>query len=220
MGLLVRSIFMCILCLLGSLLYDPGLPVSFGGPEDERADEAERAVQRLGPGRGAVDIRGNSVDIRAHTVGIQGLESVPYSETSVDIDQALKDLGARKAGQEIQISLSGDVLFDFDRSDIKKEAEATLTRLAGLIQGLNKRRVLVEGYTDSKGSEAYNLKLSTERAEAVKRWLLSKGRVQQVRIEVKGYGEEKPVAPNTHPDGTDYPEGRAQNRRVEIRITD
>jgi len=181
-------------------------------PDDERAvKEAEKALHQLGDARGAVSIGGNSVDII-------GLKSMSYSGVSVEIDRALKDLGARKVGQEIQVSLSGDVLFDFDKWDIKQEAEATLHKLAKVIKGLNKRNVIIEGHTDSKGSAAYNLKLSQKRATSVKNHFIAREDLKKVDFSVKAFGEERPVAPNTNPDGSDNPEGRAKNRRVEIRI--
>jgi len=173
-------------------------------------EAAETAVSKLGPERGAIPILSTSRDII-------GLEST-VSARDAQIDHLLKDLGARKVGTEIQVSLSGDVLFDFDKWDIRKEAEDTLHKLTKLIKELNKHRILIEGHTDSKGSESYNLELSLKRSESVRNWFLSKGNLKEVDIVVKGYGESKPVAPNTKVDGSDNPEGRAKNRRVEIRI--
>ncbi|MBW1660432.1 MAG: OmpA family protein, partial [Deltaproteobacteria bacterium] len=76
-----------------------------------------------------------------------------------------------------------------------------------------------EGHTDSKGSEEYNLALSQRRADSVKVWLIEEGGLKGITIITKGYGESKPVAPNTKPDGSDNPEGRAKNRRVEIYVS-
>ncbi|NLI80379.1 MAG: OmpA family protein [Deltaproteobacteria bacterium] len=151
---------------------------------------------------------------------IVGLPSLAFTGTAVSLDQMMQDLGGKKVGQEIQVALSGDLLFDFDKWDIKKEAEDTLKKLSGLIKKLNKTRVAIEGHTDAKGSDQYNLELSRKRAQAVKAWLQSNGELNKVKFQAKGLGEAKPVAPNTHPDGSDNPEGRAKNRRVEIRITD
>lgn len=173
-------------------------------------EAAETAVSKLGPERGAVPILSTSRDII-------GLEST-VNARDAQIDNLLKDLRARKVGTEIQVSLSGDVLFDFDKWNIRKEAEDTLHKLAKLIQELHKRRILIEGHTDSKGSESYNLELSLKRSDSVRNWFLSKGNLKEVEIVVEGYGESKPVAPNTKVDGSDNPEGRAKNRRVEIRI--
>jgi outer membrane protein OmpA-like peptidoglycan-associated protein len=78
-------------------------------------------------------------------------------------------------------------------------------------------RVTIEGHTDSIGTEAYNLRLSQRRANAVQRYLVSKG-ISADRLETIGKGEGEPVAPNTLPDGRDNPEGRAMNRRAELKV--
>lgn len=80
-------------------------------------------------------------------------------------------------------------------------------------------RIIVEisSHTDSVSSEKYNLKLSQKRAESVVKYLVSKG-IDKKRLIAKGYGESKPIAPNSNPDGTDNPEGRRKNRRTEFRI--
>jgi outer membrane protein OmpA-like peptidoglycan-associated protein len=79
-------------------------------------------------------------------------------------------------------------------------------------------RISIDGYTDAKGLDAYNLQLSEKRATAVKSWLVQKGSVDAKRIKTKGWGKANPVASNTHPDGSDNPEGRQKNRRVEITV--
>jgi outer membrane protein OmpA-like peptidoglycan-associated protein len=77
--------------------------------------------------------------------------------------------------------------------------------------------VRIEGYTDGKGSDSYNQKLSLRRAESVKKWLETHG-LAGIRFSAAGFGAKNPVAPNTKPDGSDDPEGRQKNRRVEIVI--
>ena len=182
------------------------------GPEDDNVIKASLdAVERLGPRRGALAIKGKVVDI-------VGLQSIQYKEKSVSLEQTLSDLGARVEGDEIRVSLSGDVLFAFDKWDIMPKAEAVLMKLAKAIKKFGKSRIIIEGHTDSKGSESYNLSLSQKRAESVKKWFLKRGNLKNVGFQVAGYGEAKPVAHNIHPDGSDNPEGRAKNRRVEIRI--
>ena len=76
----------------------------------------------------------------------------------------------------------------------------------------------IEGYTDAIGSAAYNQELSERRARAVEVWLVAHGIVGRDAAQVQGYGKSKPIAPNTKPDGSDNPEGREKNRRVEIVI--
>jgi outer membrane protein OmpA-like peptidoglycan-associated protein len=79
------------------------------------------------------------------------------------------------------------------------------------------RRIAVEGHADALGSQEYNLRLSQRRADAVAQELIA-SQIRRERVRSQGYGEQQPVAPNTNPDGTDNPDGRAQNRRVEVVI--
>ncbi len=189
-----------------------GAVFGYQGPDDKKAiEEAEKAVSLLGRGRGAVQLIGRSVDI-------VGLEAVAYSGASAKLTGTLRDLGARQVGTEIHISLSGDVLFNFDKWNIKKNAEKALRRLADAIEELNHKEVFIEGHTDSKGAEDYNLDLSGKRAGAVQEWLITKGGLKDIIFQTKGYGETRPVVSNTNPDGSDNAEARAKNRRVEIRI--
>jgi outer membrane protein OmpA-like peptidoglycan-associated protein len=110
------------------------------------------------------------------------------------------------------------VNFDFDKSNIRKADEAELKKAIDFVSKYRGAKVELEGHTDSKGTEQYNQKLSERRAEAVKQYLIKEGAVDSAMISAKGYGESKPIAPNTTKDGKDNPEGRAENRRVEILI--
>ena len=121
-----------------------------------------------------------------------------------------------KTKKEIKFSLLGDVLFDFDKAAIRPQADAVLRRIAALIKkDFRRGRMRVEGHTDSMGADAYNLKLSQRRATSVKAWFATKGGLPARRITARGFGEKRPVAPNTK-GGKDNPEGRQKNRRVEI----
>jgi len=121
-----------------------------------------------------------------------------------------------KTKKETKFSLLGDVLFDFDKATIRPQADAVLRRIAARIKkDFRRGRVRVEGHTDSMGSDAYNRKLSKHRAASVKTWFAGKGGISARRIAAQGFGEKRPVAPNTK-GGKDNPEGRQQNRRVEI----
>lgn len=123
----------------------------------------------------------------------------------------------KKTKTEERYRLFGDVLFDFDKATIRPEAEPALAGLARRIKaGFPGAPVRVEGHTDAKGSDSYNQRLSVERAESVKRWFAEKGGLGNAAITTRGFGESQPVAPNEQPDGSDNPEGRQQNRRVEI----
>ncbi len=118
---------------------------------------------------------------------------------------------------ETIINLSTDILFDFDKATIKPNAVPTLIRLARLIRQ-SKGIIQLNGFTDSKGTDEYNLDLSERRAASVKQWLVNKGGIDAERLQTKGYGESQPVVPNTKQNGLDNPIGRQKNRRVEVRI--
>jgi outer membrane protein OmpA-like peptidoglycan-associated protein len=134
----------------------------------------------------------------------------------VGVDAALKDLGAKVSDTEIRIDLAADVLFDFDKATIKKEAEPSLRKVATVLGANPGAKVAIEGHTDAKGADAYNQTLSEQRAASVKQWLVANAQVDGAAIATRGWGKTKPVAHNTKPDGSDDPDGRAKNRRVEI----
>lgn len=110
-----------------------------------------------------------------------------------------------------KVVLNADTFFDFDKATIKPEGRQILDQVAAQSAQLNLETLIATGHTDSTGPEAYNLKLSQRRANAVKDYLVGKG-VPGDRIYVEGKGEANPIASNA------TREGRAQNRRVEIEI--
>ena len=114
--------------------------------------------------------------------------------------------------------LTVHVNFDFDKSTVRKADEAELQKAIDFVRKYPDAKVELDGYTDSKGTEQYNQKLSERRAEAVRQYLIKEGAVDEARISVKGYGESNPIAPNKTKNGKDNPKGRAENRRVEILI--
>ncbi|OFW26862.1 MAG: hypothetical protein A3H97_11500 [Acidobacteria bacterium RIFCSPLOWO2_02_FULL_65_29] len=143
-------------------------------------------------------------------------EGTAVAGAVIGLEAALKDLGAKVSATEIRIDLSADVLFDFDKAEIKKEAEAELLKVATVLDANANAQVSIEGHTDGKGTDAYNNALSERRAAAVKTWITAHSQMAPARIATRGLGKTKPVAHDTKPDGSDDPEGRAKNRRVEI----
>ena len=123
----------------------------------------------------------------------------------------LQSLNAKQTERGTLVTF-GDVLFDFDRADLKANSRDSITTLANYLIKNPDRKVIVEGYTDSKGSASYNQGLSERRANAVKNALVLAG-VDPSRIVAQGYGKEYPVASNA------TNSGRAQNRRVEVTIS-
>jgi outer membrane protein OmpA-like peptidoglycan-associated protein len=136
-----------------------------------------------------------------------------------DISGLLRDLNAQVRGRETRIALSADVLFDFDQAELRAEAKPALVKLVTVLKAYPaaRTRATIEGHTDSKGDEKYNRRLSERRAESVRRWLTENGAAMPMTT--KGLGKQKPVAPNAKPNGSDDPEGRQKNRRVEIVVT-
>lgn len=103
----------------------------------------------------------------------------------------------------------GDVLFDTGEAQLKPQANRTILKLVQFLQLNPKRVVRIEGYTDNTGEKAFNLQLSTDRAQSVADTLVDLG-IDESRIQVQGYGDAYPVDANASE------RGRAQNRRVEI----
>jgi OmpA-OmpF porin, OOP family len=102
------------------------------------------------------------------------------------------------------------VNFDFNKANIRPDAVPILREAATILKDNPTLNVAVEGHTDSVGSDAYNLKLSLRRANAVKQFLVKEG-IAETRLTTRGLGESQPVASN------DTDDGRAQNRRVELK---
>lgn len=126
------------------------------------------------------------------------------------LEKSLKDFSAQQSERGLVLTL-GNILFELDKSDLKPGAERTLEKVAGFLAEYENRSVLVEGFTDSLGSDAYNQNLSERRAQTVVRELQRLG-INPSRLSAKGYGEEFPVASNS------TEAGRQQNRRVELII--
>jgi outer membrane protein OmpA-like peptidoglycan-associated protein len=136
-----------------------------------------------------------------------------------DLAGKTKDLVVKETKTEIHIDLAADVLFDFDKSTLRPTARDALHQAASIIRDNAKgSTVRIDGYTDSKGSDPYNQRLSDRRAESVRNWFVTKEGLKDVNFATKGYGSKNPVAPNTKPDGSDDPDGRQKNRRVEITV--
>jgi outer membrane protein OmpA-like peptidoglycan-associated protein len=136
-----------------------------------------------------------------------------------DMGGKVADLQVRETTTQVRIDLSADVLFAFDKSDLLPKARESLAQAAQIIRDKATGTVQIDGYTDAKGSDAYNQRLSERRAAAVVSWFRASGHLSDVAFVAKGFGAKNPVAPNTKPDGSDDPDGRQKNRRVEITIT-
>jgi outer membrane protein OmpA-like peptidoglycan-associated protein len=135
-----------------------------------------------------------------------------------DLGGKVQDLEVKETPTEVRIDLSADVLFDFNKAVLLPKAQQTLSQAAGIIREKAKGKVRINGYTDGKGSDSYNQGLSERRAAAVETWFRTKGNLKTTGFVTQGFGARNPVASNTNPDGSDDPDGRQKNRRVEIII--
>ncbi|MEO9513305.1 MAG: OmpA family protein [Flavobacteriaceae bacterium] len=139
---------------------------------------------------------GNRMDKQAERIE----EEIPGAEVS-------------RVGEGINVIFNEDagVYFDTNKSDVKGTSASTLDKLAGIFKEYPNSNILVEGHTDSAGSEEYNWNLSQQRAESVSNYLIGKG-ISSGRFTTKWYGETQPRESN------ETAEGKAKNRRVELAI--
>jgi outer membrane protein OmpA-like peptidoglycan-associated protein len=120
-------------------------------------------------------------------------------------------LATSESARGLIVNMS-DVLFDTGRYTLKPNTQLSLAKVSGILQAYPGLKVQVEGYTDSVGSDQYNQKLSENRADAVRDFLITQG-VQTDNITATGYGKSKPVADNA------TAQGRSQNRRVNLVVS-
>jgi outer membrane protein OmpA-like peptidoglycan-associated protein len=177
------------------------------GPDPDSPEAHARAKEALA--------RAESRQVAGETRAIQGM-NLAVKGGAENIAGLLRDLNAEVRGKQVRIALSADVLFDFDKADLKPEARPSLDKVVAVLKSYPKANASIEGHTDSKGDDKYNLKLSERRAESVRKFLSAQGAT--LRMSTRGWGEKKPVAPNAKPDGRDDPDGRQKNRRVEITV--
>jgi outer membrane protein OmpA-like peptidoglycan-associated protein len=135
---------------------------------------------------------------------------------TMSVPQLKAALRAEETEQGMRIVLPTDALFGTNPETIGGSAETLLEASARLIAVLHPREIVVAGHTDGVGRDDDNLMLSEHRAQAVARWLRAHTGPAAPRIAERGYGRTRPLAPNHNADGSDNPEGRQQNRRVEI----
>ncbi|MGP4100080.1 OmpA family protein [Nonomuraea sp. KM90] len=156
-----------------------------------------------------------AVEVGAVEVGAVEIPAAELKSYEVGKSEVLQ------GDDSIAFSIKADVLFDFDKATIKPAAAAELRRIAQEIEekAAAGAPIAVDGHTDTKGEDSYNQPLSERRAQAVVEWLAAEGGLARSRLKARGYGEAKPVAPNTKPNGSDDPAGRAKNRRVVVSTT-
>jgi outer membrane protein OmpA-like peptidoglycan-associated protein len=191
-------------------------------PETGRRHLSNTAIGGIGGALGGYllgDLVGGRHDRTEKIIGA-GLGGIAGAGIGAYMDKQERELRQRTAGTDVRVTRQGDnlvlnmpsnVTFAYDSATVQPQFQATLDQVAQVLSQYNETYIDIYGHTDSTGSDAYNQQLSERRAESVAAYLESRG-VQSARIGTRGFGETQPIAPN------DTEEGRAANRRVEIRI--
>lgn len=179
----------------------------------------------IGAGSGAVigGVIGNNTGdgntaLGAIIGGVVGGAAGAYIGNRMDkqaqkIEQEIPGAEVERVGEGINVTFdeTSGIYFDSEKFNINSPSQETLNKLAGIFREYPNTNILVEGHTDSSGSDSYNLTLSKNRAQAVTNYLVSNG-IPKERFDTKWYGESQPKYDNT------TAEGRAKNRRVELAI--
>ena len=132
------------------------------------------------------------------------------------ITQTLTQFNATPVDGGFRLTLPDSIMFDFNSNELRPDAAQSLALIADVLRYFEGDQVIVIGHTDSIGGATYNQRLSQERAQSVVDTLIADHAIASGRLAAEGHGADEPIAPNTHPDGEDNPEGRQSNRRVEI----
>lgn len=196
------------------------------GLEEDRADyqdELERIARERGRAlddadrvlaaqNGALLQQQQEIADRERQLAAEQQARMAAEQRAADALTRLRELASvRTESTQTIITLTGDVLFETDRAELRPEARSRLLAVADAVRATGVTATIV-GYTDSRGSDEYNRQLSQRRAESVRAFLIGEG-VPADRIRAEGQGETNPIASNT------TAEGRAENRRVEISLT-
>lgn len=166
-----------------------------------------------------LDLKKQQLDLDKAKLEVKKVDQLDLEKAKLDLEyqkleleKAKRDLMVKETSDRIDMQLQGEVLFDTNQAVIKPSAAESLKKVALILATFPDGKVTVTGYADSRGSDAVNMKLSRDRAEAVKTWLLAKSGASSERITAMGMGEEGPAASN------ETAAGREQNRRVEISV--
>jgi outer membrane protein OmpA-like peptidoglycan-associated protein len=151
------------------------------------------------------------LDARTREADAAHLAVASSEQQAAELQRQIDVLQAKPTDRGLIVTL-GDVLFDTGKASLKAGATSNLNRLVAFLTEYSDRTVLIEGYTDSVGTEDYNQGLSERRADSVKSYLAGQG-IGSIRLSASGKGESDPVASN------DSAAGRQQNRRVEVIIS-
>ena len=173
------------------------------------AQVAQRSAERSQQDADAAQRAAAASQMNAQSAQMQTADA---QARAMQLEEQLRALNAKKTERGMVVTI-GDVLFDTGRAELKSGSARDMGKLAEFFKANPQRTALVEGFTDSVGSDASNLELSNRRAAAVQAALADLG-VERQRISARGYGKAHPVA------GNDNASGRQMNRRVEIVLSD
>jgi outer membrane protein OmpA-like peptidoglycan-associated protein len=179
--------------------------------EQAQAREAESARQLAEKQAQEAELARQQAVRRAEELELAKQQAQASAGRIQELETQLAEFKAKRTERGLELTLS-DVLFEFDKADLKPGALRGLSPLVAFVKEDPNQKIVLEGHTDSIGSDSYNLKLSQQRAEAVQEFLVKNG-VSAASITARGLGESYPIAPN------DTAAGRLQNRRVQIIIT-
>lgn len=207
---------------IGALMLALATTACVTDPNTGRKTISKAAIGGVGGALGGYllgDLVGGKRDRTEKIVGA-GIGAVAGAGIGAYMDAQEKKLRERTAGTGVEVARNGDdlllrmpsgITFATDSDAVQSQFQPTLNQVASVLSEYPKTYIDIYGHTDSDGSDAYNQGLSERRASAVQSYLASHG-VQSVRMAAKGFGETQPIASN----GDSV--GKAQNRRVEIKI--
>jgi outer membrane protein OmpA-like peptidoglycan-associated protein len=179
---------------------------------DARTREAEAAERQARAAQNQAAVAQTQAAAAQERAQVAAAQAQAVARQNQDLQQALADLEAQATERGLVLTL-GDVLFDTAAATLKPGAESTMDRLAEFMREYPERNLRIEGHTDARGEEGFNLDLSERRATAVRNALTTRG-IDNARITTIGLGETYPVANN------ETAAGMQQNRRVEVVISD
>ena len=156
--------------------------------------------------------RGDSYFPKPYDVLISDIKVAEYTHKEAKPTPEKLGIGVKKTKEGMKLTVPEKVLFDFNKFTLKPEAKEALSVVADIIREHPARKIVVTGYTDNVGSDAYNLKLSLQRAQSVADYLIDCEKVDPGLFKIVGRGKKNPIASNA------TKEGQAKNRRVEIRL--
>jgi outer membrane protein OmpA-like peptidoglycan-associated protein len=177
---------------------------------DSRTREADAARTQVAEARADSAEQKLAAEEARGAANAAQLAATSSERQASELQRQIDELNAKPTDRGLVVTL-GDVLFTSGQADLKAGATGNLNKLIAFLNEYPSRTVMIEGYTDNVGSEDYNQGLSQRRADAVKTHLVGQG-IGSIRLIAAGKGENAPVA------GNDSPEGRQQNRRVEVII--